>query len=152
MTTVECIKRSVIRASGILAITLCAAGCGGDSDTAPSATPMPSAPFTKTDLRDGTGATASLGRTVMVSYTGWLYDPTRAESKGTQFDTSTNFSFQLGAGRVIQGWDQGVVDMKVGGQRRLVIPPNLAYGSQGAGGVIPPNATLVFDITLLNVS
>jgi FKBP-type peptidyl-prolyl cis-trans isomerase FkpA len=152
MSRVAFIWRSIIRAGCLLAIALSAASCGGGSDMAPSATPMPSAPFTKTDLREGTGATATLGRTVMVSYTGWLYDPTRAESKGTQFDTSTNFSFQLGAGRVIQGWDQGVVDMKVGGQRRLVIPPNLAYGSQGAGGVIPPNATLVFDITLLNVS
>jgi len=133
-------------------MALCVAGCGGNSSTAPSGAPPPSAPFSKIDLREGTGATATLGRTVMVSYTGWLYDPTRAESKGTQFDTSTNFSFQLGARSVIQGWDQGVVDMKVGGQRRLIIPPNLAYGSQGAGGVIPPNATLVFDITLLNVS
>ena len=152
MITVEYPKRAVIRAGCVLAIALCVAGCGGNSSTAPSAAPPPSAPFSKTDLREGTGATATLGRTVMVSYTGWLYDPTRAESKGTQFDTSTNFSFQLGAGRVIQGWDQGVVDMKVGGQRRLIIPPNLAYGSQGAGGVIPPNATLVFDIMLLSVS
>jgi len=151
MSRFEFTKRFV-RAGLAAATVMVAAGCGGNSDTAPSPAAVASAPFTKTDLREGTGATATAGRTVMVSYTGWLYDPTRAESKGMQFDTSSNFSFQLGAGRVIPGWDQGVVDMKVGGQRRLIIPPNLAYGAQGAGGVIPPNATLVFDIMLLNVS
>ena len=88
---------------------------------------------------------------VTVSYTGWLYDPTRAESKGTQFDTSNNFSFPLGVGRVIAGWDQGVANMKVGGQRRLIIPPNLGYGSQMVG-IIPPNSTLVFDVMLLAVN
>ena len=85
-----------------------------------------------------------------VSYTGWLYDPTKPESKGTQFDTSANFSFQLGVGRVIAGWDQGVVGMKVGGQRRLIIPAELGYGAQGSGP-IPGGATLVFDIDLLDV-
>ena len=104
-----------------------------------------------TDIREGTGATATQGRTVTVSYTGWLYDPTKTESKGTQFDSSANFSFQLGVGRVIAGWDQGVVGMKIGGQRRLVIPPNLGYGSQMVGS-IPPNSTLVFDVMLLNVN
>ena len=87
----------------------------------------------------------------MVSYAGWLYDPTRPESKGTQFDSSSMFSFVLGVGGVIRGWDQGVVGMKVGGQRRLIIPPDLAYGS-GARTGIPANSTLVFDIMLLNVS
>ena len=133
-----------------LILALCAAACGGSS-SAPSTTTPPSAPYSQTDLREGTGPTAAQGRTVMVSYTGWLYDPTKPESKGTQFDTSTNFSFQLGVGRVIAGWDQGVVGMKVGGQRRLVIPPNLGYGSQMVGS-IPPNSTLVFDIMLLAVS
>ena len=133
-----------------LTLALCAAACGGSS-SAPSTTTPPSAPYSQNDLREGTGATAAQGRTVMVSYTGWLYDPTKPESKGTQFDTSTNFSFQLGVGRVIAGWDQGVVGMKVGGQRRLVIPPNLGYGSQMVGS-IPPNSTLVFDIMLLAVS
>ena len=134
-----------------LILALCAAACGG-SDSSPSSTVTPpSAPYSATDLREGTGVTATQGRTVTVSYTGWLYDPTKPESKGTQFDTSANFSFQLGVGRVIAGWDQGVVGMKVGGQRRLVIPPNLGYGSSMAG-TIPPNSTLVFDIMLLNVS
>jgi FKBP-type peptidyl-prolyl cis-trans isomerase FkpA len=101
------------------------------------------------DLREGTGATAFAGRNVIVTYTGWLYDPTKTDSKGTQFDSGT-FPFLLGARQVIAGWDQGVVGMKVGGQRRLVIPPSLGYGSQGQG-VIPPNSTLVFDVTLNNV-
>jgi len=87
-----------------------------------------------------------------VSYTGWLYDPARPEQKGTQFDTNTSFPFVLGTGGVIRGWDLGVVGMRVGGQRRLVIPPELGYGAAGAGqGRIPPNASLVFDIELLSV-
>ncbi len=133
-----------------LTLALWAAACGGSSSAPSTATP-PSAPYSATDLREGTGTAATQGRTVMVSYTGWLYDPTKPESKGAQFDTSTNFSFQLGAGRVIAGWDQGVVGMKVGGQRRLVIPPNLGYGAQMVGS-IPPNSTLVFDVMLLAVS
>ena len=128
-----------------------AAACGGD-DT-PSSPSMPGAPFSQTDLRVGTGAEAAAGRTVTVNYTGWLYAPTQPEQKGQQFDTSAGrspFSFVLGAGRVIQGWDRGVPGMRVGGLRRLVIPPDLAYGSQGTPG-IPPNATLVFDVELLAV-
>jgi FKBP-type peptidyl-prolyl cis-trans isomerase FkpA len=128
-----------------------AARSGSKGSASPSAVTPPSAAFSQTDLRDGTGATATQGRTVAVSYTGWLYDPTKAESKGTQFDTNANFSFPLGAGRVIPGWDQGVVGMKVGGQRRLIIPPNLGYGST-ANGPIPANSTLVFDIVLLSVN
>ena len=134
----------------VLIVALSAAACGG-SDSSPSTATPPSAPFSATDLREGTGAAASQGRTVTVSYTGWLYDPAKTESKGAQFDTSANLSFQLGVGRVIAGWDQGVVGMKVGGQRRLVIPPNLGYGSQMVGS-IPPNSTLVFDVMLLNVT
>ena len=136
----------------VLGAALSAAGCGGsNSSTSPSTSAPPSAPFSQTDLREGTGATATQGRTVIVSYTGWLYDPTKTESKGAQFDSSATFSFQLGVGRVIQGWDQGVVGMKVGGQRRLIIPPNLGYGAQMVGS-IPPNSTLVFDIMLLGVN
>ena len=85
-----------------------------------------------------------------MNYTGWLFDPARPEQKGTQFDSGTSFPFTLGAGRVIRGWDQGVLGMRVGGLRRLTIPPELAYGSTGSGP-IPPNASLVFDIELLNV-
>jgi len=133
-------------------VVLGMAGCGGQNPTSPT---TPSAPFSQTDLRAGTGAAAAAGNLVTVNYTGWLYDPSRPEQKGQQFDSSIGrqpFSFRLGAGQVIRGWDQGVVGMQVGGQRRLVIPPELAYGSQGSGGVIPPNATLVFDIELLSVS
>ncbi len=115
----------------------------------------PSAPYSTNDLRTGSGAEATNGKTVTVNYTGWLYSATAPENKGTQFDTSfgkTPFTFVLGAGKVIAGWDRGIVGMKVGGQRRLIIPPDLGYGSQGAGGgVIPSNATLVFDVDLLDV-
>jgi FKBP-type peptidyl-prolyl cis-trans isomerase len=138
----------------VIAIVLAvsAAACGGsDSSTSPSAPTPPSAAFSQTDVITGTGATATQGRTIMVSYTGWLYDPTRPESKGTQFDSNGGFTFPLGVGRVIPGWDQGVVGMRIGGLRRLVIPPNLAYGSQ-ANGQIPGNSTLVFDIMLLAVN
>jgi FKBP-type peptidyl-prolyl cis-trans isomerase len=109
----------------------------------------------KNDVKAGTGAEATAGRNVSVHYTGWLYDETAPEHKGKKFDSSrdrgTPFEFTLGAGRVIQGWDQGVEGMKVGGARTLVIPPQLGYGARGAGGVIPPNATLVFDVELLGV-
>ena len=101
-----------------------------------------------TELSVGNGAEASSGQTVVVHYRGTL-------ESGKQFDASydrgTPFTFPLGAGRVIKGWDEGVVGMKVGGKRKLVIPPDLAYGSRGAGGVIPPNATLVFEVELLDV-
>ena len=102
----------------------------------------------------GTGVEATAGRTITVNYTGWLYDASRPESKGTQFDTTTGRGpamFQIGVGAVIRGWDQGVVGMRVGGRRRLVIPAELAYGSQGRAPSIPPNAALVFEIELLSV-
>jgi FKBP-type peptidyl-prolyl cis-trans isomerase len=101
------------------------------------------------DLKEGTGTTASAGKSVSVHYTGWL------ASNGKKFDSSVDrgqpFMFQLGAGQVIKGWDEGVAGMKVGGKRQLRIPPELGYGSRGAGGVIPPNATLIFDVELLAV-
>lgn len=108
-----------------------------------------------TDHKVGTGAVAVPGKTVAVHYTGWLFDAAAPENKGRKFDSSRDrgdaFKFPLGGGRVIAGWDQGVAGMKVGGQRTLVIPPELGYGARGAGGVIPPNATLVFDVELLGV-
>jgi FKBP-type peptidyl-prolyl cis-trans isomerase len=107
------------------------------------------------DSKVGAGATAVEGHTVVVHYTGWLYDEKAADHHGTKFDSSVDrkepFSFPLGAGRVIKGWDQGVAGMKVGGRRTLIIPPDFGYGARGAGGVIPPNATLVFDVELLDV-
>jgi FKBP-type peptidyl-prolyl cis-trans isomerase len=108
-----------------------------------------------TDIKKGTGPAIKAGQTAVVHYTGWLYAQDAPEQKGTKFDSSHDrnepFPFPLGAGRVIPGWDQGVVGMQVGGQRRLVIPPELGYGARGAGGVIPPNATLVFDVELLAI-
>jgi FKBP-type peptidyl-prolyl cis-trans isomerase FkpA len=108
-----------------------------------------------TDTTVGTGADAVKGKIVVVHYTGWLYNPDSAEKKGRKFDSSLGqrspFSFRLGGGRVIPGWDDGVAGMRVGGRRTLVIPPYMAYGSQGAGEVIPPNATLIFEIELLDV-
>ena len=98
---------------------------------------------------------ANSGQTATVNYTGWLYSEDAPEHKGAKFDSSVGrgpFSFKIGAGRVIRGWDQGVQGMKVGGVRRLVLPPEFAYGAAGAGGVIPPNATLVFDVELLGVA
>jgi FKBP-type peptidyl-prolyl cis-trans isomerase len=108
-----------------------------------------------TDIVVGAGDLAESGKDVVVHYTGWLFDAAAPDNKGRKFDSSRDrndpFAFPLGAGHVIQGWDQGVVGMRVGGQRRLVIPPELGYGARGAGGVIPPNATLVFDVELLAV-
>ena len=128
------------------------------------ATPQPAAygaPGKMTELADGlkytdttvgTGAEATPGHKVSVHYTGWLYNNGQ---KGAKFDSSLDrgepFSFTLGAQQVIRGWDEGVEGMKVGGKRTLIIPPNLAYGARGAGGVIPPNATLTFDVELLKV-
>ena len=109
----------------------------------------------KIDVTAGSGAEATAGKTVVVHYTGWLYDPAAPDGHGAKFDSSLDrsspFSFPLGAGRVIKGWDEGVAGMKVGGKRTLVIPPALGYGERGAGGTIPPNATLLFDVELLEV-
>ena len=108
----------------------------------------------KTDVVQGSGAEAHAGP-VSVHYTGWLHDPSKADGRGKKFDSSvdrgTPFEFHLGGGQVIQGWDQGVAGMREGGKRTLVIPPSLGYGARGAGGVIPPNATLQFDIELIKV-
>jgi len=103
----------------------------------------------------GSGAEATPGKTVRVHYTGWLYDGGKPENRGEKFDSSKDhgepFEFPLGAGQVIHGWDQGFKGMKVGGKRVLTIPPHMGYGERGAGGVIPPNATLVFEVELLEV-
>ena len=107
------------------------------------------------DTTPGSGDEATAGQRVRVHYTGWLYDPTASNQRGKKFDSSKDrgdpFSFNLGAGQVIRGWDEGVQGMKVGGARRLTIPASLGYGARGAGGVIPPNATLIFDVELLGV-
>ena len=108
-----------------------------------------------TELTPGTGATIQAGQTALVHYTGWLFDAGAPENKGKKFDSSVDrnepFEFPVGSGMVIKGWDQGVVGMQVGGKRRLVIPPEMGYGARGAGGVIPPGATLVFDVELVEI-
>lgn len=129
--------------SAVVVFSLVAGGCGG-SDDSPTG---PEQPLSTQDLVVGTGATAVAGDLLAVHYTGSLQN-------GTVFDSSIGRSpyvFRLGARQVIAGWDQGIPGMKVGGRRRLIIPPSLAYGSQGSGGVIPPNATLQFDVELIAI-
>lgn len=140
-------RRSLI---ACLAVVL-AAACGDDNPTAPSLPPTGTAPYSVTDLRVGTGATASTGQRITVSHSGWLYSDTAAENKGSRFDAGT-IGFTLGADNIIQGWHQGIPGMRVGGLRRLVLPPELAYGpSTPDPGRIPPNATLLFEVELISI-
>ncbi len=129
-------------------------GCGGGNSTPTS--PSLNIPFSATDLVVGTGTEAVAGKTLRMYYSGWLYSAGSTENKGTRFDSNTGglgFSFVLGSGNVIQGWNQGITGMKVGGKRLLIIPPELAYGATGAGnGAIPGNATLIFEVELLGVA
>ena len=114
-----------------------------------------SAMLVKDDRKVGTGTEAVAGKRVTVHYTGWLFDTGKPENKGRKFDSSRDrndpFTFRLGGGEVIEGWDRGVAGMKVGGRRRITIPPQLAYGKRGAGGVIGPDETLVFVVDLIGV-
>ena len=125
------------------------------TEAAPAATGTENMPMQKIDLAPGSGAEIKSGQNALVHYTGWLYDANAPENKGKKFDSSVDrnepFEFPVGAGMVIKGWDEGVVGMKVGGKRRLVIPPEMGYGARGAGGVIPPGATLVFDVELVEI-
>jgi FKBP-type peptidyl-prolyl cis-trans isomerase len=138
-------------AAACVAALLSMSGC--DLNT-PEST-VPNAQLKITELKPGNGPAIKAGQTAVVHYTGWLYVEDAPEHKGRKFDSSRDrndpFSFPVGGGQVIQGWDQGVAGMQVGGQRQLVIPAELGYGSRGAGGVIPPNATLLFDIELLSI-
>lgn len=123
------------------------AGCGS-APTTPDAVA-----FSQLDLKLGTGTEAVSGKVLSVNYTGWLFDSTKGDQKGLQFDTSIGrdvFKFTLGTNQVIAGWDQGIPGMKIGGTRRLVIPPSLAYGAL-RNGPIPPNASLLFEIELVDV-
>src|SRR5436189_3001833 len=133
MIAIMTLRRITIVVGSVLLAAV--AGACGDSPIAPS-----TAPYKQTDVRPGTGADATTGALVTVNYTGWLYDAAKLDGKGLQFDTSvgaTPFAFTLGVGQVIRGWDQGVAGMKVGGLRRLVIPPSLAYGSVRYGPIPP---------------
>jgi len=136
----------------LLMAVLAMASCGGSSTSASGVPPTSVGVFTITEMTVGTGATAAAGNTVSVSYIGYLYDTGKPFGRGTQFDAGTIQPFVLGAGNLIVGFQQGIVGMKVGGQRRVIIPPELAYGSQSPSASIPPNATLVFELTLLTVS
>jgi FKBP-type peptidyl-prolyl cis-trans isomerase FkpA len=122
---------------------------------APAAAAVEVKELVKTDTLVGTGRQAEKGKAVSVHYTGWLYDPAAPGQKGKKFDSSLDrkvpFGFILGAGKVIKGWEEGVVGMKEGGKRTLVIPASLGYGDRGAGGVIPPGATLLFEVELLKI-
>ena len=148
----------------LLVVALCAAAllmgaCGKKEQSAQSAPAAaavsPPTELQRTDIVKGTGEGISLGQVAVVHYTGWLFDGTAPEQKGKKFDSSRDrgqpFPFTVGAGEVIRGWDEGVQGMQPGGQRRLVIPPDLGYGDRGAGGAIPPGATLVFDVELLAI-
>ena len=137
------------RRVAILALAATVAACSGP--TTPSY--VVSVPFASADVIVGTGDELLVGKIAVLDYAGWFYNGSLPDNKGVLFDTSLNrnvFSFLLGSGAVIRGWEQGVPGMRVGGQRRLIVPPDLAYGSTG-NGPIPPNATLVFDITLNSV-
>jgi FKBP-type peptidyl-prolyl cis-trans isomerase len=145
------LKNIAIAAALAVVSTSVFAQGGGASPAAPTEVKE----LVKHDTKAGEGKTAEPGKAVSVHYTGWLFDPAAADRKGKKFDSSLDrglpFGFIIGAGRVIKGWDEGVVGMKQGGKRTLYIPPSLGYGERGAGGVIPPNATLVFDVELIQV-
>jgi FKBP-type peptidyl-prolyl cis-trans isomerase FkpA len=141
-------------------VLFAAIGCGREASTSdlPEGAPMADTGITKLQIVDsvaGTGTEARPGRVVRVHYTGWLYDASKDDKRGNKFDSSKDsgqpFDFSLGAKEVIPGWDEGVAGMKVGGKRILTIPPAMGYGARGAGGVIPPNATLIFEVELLEV-
>lgn len=143
---------SIMRPLVFLLAAVLSAAAAGCTDSAPTE-PSGFSEFTQTDLRVGTGIAAQNGDALTVHYTGWLYDATQPEQKGLQFETSRGrqtFEFTLGTNGVIAGWDLGLVGQRVGGLRRLVIPPSLAYG-EGRRGVIPANATLIFEIELIEV-
>jgi FKBP-type peptidyl-prolyl cis-trans isomerase FkpA len=137
----------------VLAAAIACGGPGRPGAAGPYTGPQP--PFAQTDLTVGTGTRAARTARITVNYTGWVYDPNKPDHKGSQFDTSIGrgpFSFTLGAGEVIRGWDQGFNEMRVGGKRQLVIPAELGYGAEGTpDGSIPPNAPLVFEMELLDV-
>ena len=142
-------KIAVAAAFALVSATACA-----QTGTSPAA-PVAVYELVRKDTKVGEGKAAEKGKAVLVNYTGWLYDPKAPGQKGAKFDSSegrpTPFGFVVGAGRVIKGWDEGIPGMKEGGKRTLIIPPTMGYGDKGAGGVIPPKATLLFDVELIKV-
>jgi FKBP-type peptidyl-prolyl cis-trans isomerase FkpA len=145
---------SILAASTLIGtLTACSGEAAGP---APAAAPAATVNTLESeDLKIGTGAPIAAGQQAVVQYTGWLYEASAADKKGKEFDSSASsgqpFRFVIGGGQVIKGWDQGVAGMKVGGRRRLIIPADLAYGAEGAGGLIPPGATLVFEVSLVGI-
>ena len=150
MNRITLLPLALLLTAGIFSTTACS------EKAAPKMETVKMTELIKTDIKQGNGALATAGHKVTVHYTGWLYDEGAPDHHGKKFDSSRDrnepFVFPLGGGRVIRGWDQGVEGMKIGGQRTLIIPASLGYGARGAGGVIPPNATLVFDVELLDVN
>ncbi len=150
-------KKTIFLASALLIAMLSVSGCKADSksSTKESAMTQNVTELIKKDTVLGEGREAEAGFNVTVHYTGWLYDPSKPDGKGKKFDSSVDrhepFVFFLGGGQVIQGWEEGFSGMKIGGKRTLIIPPNMGYGPYGAGAVIPPNATLIFDVELLGI-
>lgn len=156
-------KYATLFASALVMAMFATSGCSADSKSSDSPTSKQEKPamsksiteLVKIDQVVGEGREAEPGFNVTVHYTGWLYDPSKPEGHGEKFDSSVDrrepFVFYLGGGQVIRGWDEGVAGMKVGGKRTLIIPSHMAYGERGAGGVIPPYATLVFDVELLGI-
>jgi len=154
------LKRPFFPVAIACAITGALLGCGAKPSEAPASSGAPASSSAVSslevvDLTRGTGGAVAAGQYAVVQYTGWLYEPGASDHKGKEFDSSlksgTPFRFRVGGGEVIKGWDQGVAGMQVGGKRRLVIPADLAYGDSGAGGLIPPGATLVFDVDLVGI-
>lgn len=148
-------RSPVVSLVAVLAAVLALGACGRSPAPTAAAPAAGVASLSIHDLKPGEGPAIAAGQTAVVHYTGWLYESAAPDNKGKQFDSSRDggkpFSFVLGAGQVIDGWDRGVAGMKAGGERRLVIPPELGYGSNGAGSDIPPGATLVFDVELLSI-
>ncbi len=147
--------RSITAAFATSCLLLTLAACGAKENTSnPAAAPAVES-LQSVMLKPGDGPAIAAGQMAVMQYTGWLYETAAVDHKGKRFDSSLDtgkpFSFALGTGSVIKGWDQGVLGMKVGESRRLIIPPDLAYGDAGAGGVIPPGATLVFDVELVKI-
>ena len=142
-------------ATAVLSLASVTACAQTGTPPAPAAAPVEVKELVKKDTLEGKGKVAEKGKAVSVHYTGWLYDAAAPEQKGKKFDSSLDrqipFGFILGAGKVIKGWEEGVVGMKEGGKRTLVIPASLGYGDKGAGGVIPPGATLLFEVELLKI-
>jgi FKBP-type peptidyl-prolyl cis-trans isomerase FkpA len=145
----------VLRAFTLFSCLLTLLTCACSSSAPPPPGKSPITQLVSVDEKVGTGAEAMFGNEVLVHYSGWIYDENRSQKRGREFDSSRDrndpLAFTVGAGEVIKGWDEGVIGMKVGGRRVLTVPPDMAYAKDGLGELIPPDATLIFDIELIEV-